>query len=275
MRVSWQKQVAWVKAWRLPAALMAVWVMTMIAIPIVRWTWGDGIKLYFIVASVVLQAVTVIVILLQGWGWRRTLKTAVFITLLTLIVEIIGSRTGLPFGQYAYTDLLQPQIMHVPLLIPLAWLMMLPPAWATASFLLRNGGEWKRRLGFIVLSGLSLTAWDLLLDPQMVSWDLWQWQEPGAYFGIPWLNYAGWFLTAALLTAILRPEGLPIRPLLVVYTVTWFLEVVGLALFWGMPGPAVVGGVAMYVFVWLGWRGAPPLRLNSHSVLGREAGQPS
>jgi putative membrane protein len=264
-----------VKAWRLPAALLVAWVMAMIAIPIVRWTLGDEIKLHFIVASVVLQAATVLVILLKGWGWRRTAKTAVLVTLITLIVEIIGSSTGLPFGQYAYTDLLQPQIMHVPLLIPLAWLMMLPPAWATASFLLRRGGGWKQRLGFILLSGLALTAWDLLLDPQMVSWNLWQWQEPGAYFGIPWLNYVGWFLTAALLTAILRPQKLPIRPLLIVYTVTWFLEVVGLALFWGMPGPAVVGGVAMYVFVWLGWRHAPPLRSESRPVLGREAGQPS
>ena len=40
--------------------------------------------------------------------------------------EAIGSKTGFPFGAYHYTDRLQPQLLGVPLLIPLAWLMMLP-----------------------------------------------------------------------------------------------------------------------------------------------------
>lgn len=243
----------------LPALLIGAWVVTMISIPIVRWTLGDGAKLPFINAGVLLQAVAVVVILGQAWGWRRALGTAVTISIFTFFVEAMGSTTGFPFGHYDYTDLLQPQLFGVPLLIPAAWLMMLPPAWATVAFLLpdrslKREQRRKRYALFVVLSALALTAWDLLLDPQMVAWNLWVWQEPGGYFGIPWLNFWGWFMTAVIVTLLLRPQNLPVRPLLVIYTITWFLEVVGLALFWGMPGPAVAGGLGMMLFVYIGWR---------------------
>lgn len=244
----------------LPTLLVVGWVLTMISIPIVRWTLGHGAKLPLINAGVLLQAAAVVVILWQAWGWRRTLTTAVTIALFTFLVEALGSTTGFPFGHYDYTDLLQPQLFGVPLLIPIAWLMMLPPAWATVAFLLptsHNSAPAQRRKQyalFVVLSALALTAWDLLLDPQMVAWNLWVWQEPGGYFGIPWLNFWGWFMTAVIVTLLVRPERLPVRPLLVIYTITWFLEVVGLALFWGMPGPALVGGLGMMLFVYIGWR---------------------
>jgi putative membrane protein len=187
-------------------------------------------------------------------------QTAVVIAILTFSVEALGSATGIPFGHYNYTELLQPQLLGVPLLIPVAWLMMLPPAWATVAFLTQNRkgegmAQRARRQGlFVTLSALALTAWDLLLDPQMVAWNLWVWNEPGGYFGIPWLNFGGWFLTAVLATLLVRPTNLPVRPLLIIYTITWFLEVVGLALFWGMPGPALAGGLAMMLFVFIGWR---------------------
>lgn len=244
--------------------LIAGWVLTMISIPIVRWTWGDAVKLPFINAGVLLQAAAVLVILYEAWGWRRMVATAVTIALFTLTVEALGAATGVPFGEYSYTDVLQPQVLGVPLLIPAAWLMMLPPAWATVGFLTqRRNVEAKRqrmwRQGLFVMgSALALTAWDLLLDPQMVAWNLWVWNEPGGYFGIPWQNFWGWFVTAAVLTAIIRPTQLPVRPLLIIYTITWFLEVVGLALFWGMPGPALAGGLGMMVFVYVGWRFRKP-----------------
>ena len=33
----------------------------------------------------------------------------------------------------------------------------------------------------------------------------WVWEVPGLYFGIPLINYAGWLLSAALLTVAVRP----------------------------------------------------------------------
>jgi lycopene beta-cyclase len=229
--------------------LVVVWVLTMVALPIVRYTASEAFFYGSIAFSVLVQAVVVMAIVQIAWGWVRTWQTLLIIAVLTWLVEVVGSATGLPFGQYSYTDNLQPQLAHVPLIIPLAWFMMLPPAWAIAQ---KVAG--RHKWAFILVSAAALTAWDLFLDPQMVAWDLWVWEQPGGYFGIPWLNYAGWFLTAVALTAVIRPRPLPIRPLLLIYTITWILETIGLLFFWGLIGPGLVGFVGMGFFVLLGWR---------------------
>ena len=90
----------------------------------------------------------------------------------------------------------------------------------------------------------------------MVNWGLWVWDQPGQYFGIPLVNYAGWFLVSALITVIARPPALPRRPLFLVYALTWLIEATGLVLFWALYGPAAAGFYRHGDFVALGW----PLR---------------
>ncbi len=138
------------------------------------------------------------------------------------------------------------------MLIPLAWGMMLPPAWAVASALV----DPRRRLAFAAVAALAFTAWDLYLDPQMVARGLWVWAQPSGYFGIPWINFFGWWLTATVVTWCVAPRDLEaaVRPLAVIYTLTWLLQAVGQGVFWGQPGPAAVGFVAMGVFAVLFWR---------------------
>jgi putative membrane protein len=111
-------------------SLLLIWLLTMISVPILKWVWGERAQQRGIVAGVLLQAATVLTVLLPAWGARRTLLTAVFVIVTGWAAEFLGSSTGFPFGRYHYTDRLQPQLMGVPLVIPLAWLMMLPPAWA-------------------------------------------------------------------------------------------------------------------------------------------------
>ena len=41
--------------------------------------------------------------------------------------ESIGVATGYPFGQYHYTGTLGPAVLGVPVLVPLAWVMMAYP----------------------------------------------------------------------------------------------------------------------------------------------------
>jgi putative membrane protein len=88
----------------------------------------------------------------------------------------------------------------------------------------------------------------------MVARGLWIWNEGGGYFGIPWVNFAGWWLSAASLTLIVRPDSLPRRPLLVIYTLTWLFQALGLGLFWGQPGPALIGLLVMGAFTYLAWK---------------------
>ncbi len=228
----------------------------MIALPIMNWIWGLETLPLGLTVSVLLQAAAVLLILRGGWGWQKTGGTAVLIAALTLFVEWLGSTTGFPFGSYHYTELMQPQIGGVPVLIPAAWFMMLPCAWAVAGQIQKQLPPRlaAKRWFFPLIAGLVFTAWDLFLDPQMVAWGLWTWDNPGGYFGIPWSNYVGWWGTAVLLTIFVRPKELPTKPLFMIYAITWFLETFGLLFFWDLAGPALVGGVVMGLFVWLGWR---------------------
>jgi putative membrane protein len=108
-------------------------------------------------------------------------------------------------------------------------------------------------LYFALLSGLALTAWDLYLDPQMVERNLWIWDQPGAYFGIPLVNFVGWVLVSSLLTLLIYPRNLPRQRLLIIYTLTWAFQAIGLGIFWGQPGPALVGFSVMGLFVGWAW----------------------
>ena len=247
---------------RLVYGVVVLWIVTMIGLPIMRWVWGDAALPAGITISVGVQIVAVIVILLHGWGWARKVAVVVLVVSAAWLVEFVGSSTGFPFGVYHYTDKLHPQLGGVPLLIPFAWLMMLPSAWALAYQIVGK----RRKVAFVLVSALAFTAWDLFLDPQMVGWGLWIWNDPGAFhfFGIPWVNYAGWLIASALITALalplLRLEQLPRRPLLILYAITWILETIGQLFFWGLPGPAVVGFMAMGLM--LLWTARKPFRLH-------------
>jgi putative membrane protein len=210
--------------------------------------------------GVLFQALAVLVILAHGWGWIRALSVAALVAATGWAIEAVGHTTGFPFGGYNYTPVLQPQLAGVPLLIPLAWMMMMPSSWAIAHILTRRLTGPKRTVAFVLCSMLAFTAWDLFLDPQMVGWNLWTWDDPSGftYFGIPWSNYAGWLFSSALITVVALPlmrlERLPLTPLLQVYALTLALECIGLLVFWGMPGPALVGTLGMgAMLLWAVW----------------------
>lgn len=247
--------------------LICVWLLSMISLPIVRWSFGDQILPALVGLSVLLQTITVIVILASRWEARRIASLVGVVVPSAWLIELIGSSTGLPFGNYTYTEQLTPQLAHVPLLIPLAWLMMLVPAWAVAYAICGQytGGK------FYLLSALAFTAWDLFLDPQMVGWGFWVWEaqqiSAASYFGIPWSNYIGWVLSALLLTwlvqSVVRFDELPVGPLLWIYSLTWLLEAAGLSVFWGLIGPALCGFLAMGAFVvWALWSQTRPTDRN-------------
>lgn len=240
-------------------ALVAAWTLAMITLPILLWTFGEGALPGGVLLSVVLLVTAGGWVLVRAWDVRRALGTMAAVVVLAWGVEWLGSTSGFPFGTYHYTARLQPQLFNVPLLVPLAWLMMLPSAWGIAGLIVGTLHTPQRRAAFVAVSALAFTAWDLFLDPQMVNWGFWLWSNPGDlnYFGIPIVNYAGWLFASMVMTAVVRPPELPrgaLPPLLLIYGVTIFLQTIGVGIFWGMPGPAVCGLVGMGVMLALAVR---------------------
>jgi putative membrane protein len=143
--------------------LLIAWVAALLAMPVMQWAAGHPGLVAGVFLGVLLQASLVILWLAQAASVRRAMLIVVTVAVAAWASEVLGWKTGIPFGAYHYTESLQPQLLGVPLLIPLAWLMMLPPAWAVAQ---RVTGR-RSGIAFIAVSALAFTAWDLFLDPQM------------------------------------------------------------------------------------------------------------
>lgn len=133
--------------------------------------------------------------------WRNALIFFGLSTVISWSFEEIGVRTGLIYGAYHYTDLLGPKLGHIPVLIPLAWFMMIYPAYVIATLILDGTirpTQWTtlRILGRALTAGMVMTAWDLVIDPGMSApGGAWVWEQGGPYFGVPLQNFAGWLLT--------------------------------------------------------------------------------
>jgi putative membrane protein len=91
---------------------------------------------------------------------------------------------------------------RVPALIPVSWFLMALPAWVLARAALRRN---EARAARIAVAALWLVAWDLALDPAMsFLTPYWVWAESGPYYGMPWVNLLGWYVTGLALMAVIE-----------------------------------------------------------------------
>lgn len=154
---------------------------------------------FFAQAHIVLAFAVLATTLTRRLG-IRWLPSLAGIYLLSLGSEHLGTGYGLPFGSYEYTGLLGLRAgPRVPALIPLSWFLMAMPSWVLARAATRG------RLSVAIPVGAAgLVLWDLALDPAMSSLaPYWRWEDTGPYYGMPWLNLLGWFVTGLGLMAIL------------------------------------------------------------------------
>ena len=179
-----------------------------------------------------------------GWALERYGKKAFLLFGVAfgfgLLVEWFGKTFGVPFGSYSYTAP-GPSLLGVPLLIPLGWWAFTLIAVAVVP--------WRGRLW---LAPLALVAWDLGLDPLMVEKGFWRFAEDGVYYGVPWTNFAGWYVSGVVLVWVLlrlepRLRAESSLDLRLVFLAQAFLISVGL-IFFGLPVAGVVTLVAMLCF---------------------------
>jgi putative membrane protein len=133
------------------------------------------------------------------YRFRELLVFAAITLVVSNIFENLSILTGFPFGHYYYTDGLGPKLFLVPILIGPAYLGTGYLAWTLARILL--GATDKRLPGHEVwavpvLASFLMVAWDLSFDPLASTiGHSWIWLQGGNYFGVPFSNYLGWFLT--------------------------------------------------------------------------------
>jgi putative membrane protein len=183
-------------------------------------------------AAIVIHVAGAIGILLQAeWFVRMTPVNLVVMLLLTLwttgepsrnllrffaaawtvgmATEMIGTNTGILFGDYAYGAVLGPGILGVPLLIGCNWFLILRTSSGVATRLaavLKPGGGGNGTAAATsepwtipLLGALLATFFDWVMEPVAVRLGYWTWRGDGS---IPALNYLTWFGVAWLLLSL-------------------------------------------------------------------------
>lgn len=229
--------------WSLVGAAIAV----QIAYPLMPELWRTPVT----VTSVVVFFAAAVADVARLHGLTGAVSLVVIAGGGGLAAEAVGVATGFPFGSYAYTGTLGPELIGVPVVVPLAWVMMAWPALVVARTLVTRGPA------VVAVGACALTAWDVFLDPQMVAAGHWAWfaPDPGLPLipGVPLTNYAGWLLVSTVLMALLqlaiprdgrRPQR-PSGPAATLYLWVYASSVMAHAVFFGLPGSAITGSVIM------------------------------
>lgn len=132
---------------------------------------------------------------------RRVILRLVAVAAFGLVFELCGVRYGLPFGRYVYTGVLQPTIFGVPLVMAFAWMVLV--AYLKQILLRLNVSAW---LGALI-AAVWMTTIDLVIDPLAANQlNYWRWVEAGSYYGIPWSNFAGWFVCSLSIFVLFRRQ---------------------------------------------------------------------
>jgi uncharacterized membrane protein len=164
-----------------------------------RWSMAGGGAVYMISGAI---AVSIYAYRNLGlWHWLSFMLPALAVS---TGAELLGTSTGFPFGAYHYLTGLGYKISGlVPFTIPLSWFYLGFSAYLLAYMGLAGLGR-LRVPGAVALGSLLLTSWDFVLDPAMsqTTMPFWAWDQPGAFFGMPYQNFAGWFGTGAVFMTI-------------------------------------------------------------------------
>ncbi|WP_049979334.1 bisanhydrobacterioruberin hydratase [Halolamina rubra] len=116
-------------------------------------------------------------------------------------IEIVGVTTGWPYGFFEYGVSLGPMLGGVPLALPVFFLPLVANAYLLCLLLL---GTLADRALPRLLSVIALVlAMDVVLDPGAVALGFWLYEGGGAFYGVPWSNYAGWMLSATVAVVVL------------------------------------------------------------------------
>jgi putative membrane protein len=170
---------------------------------LLRIPGGIGIKTLFLMLFSIFHAAYVL-------GWRHTLLFFGITVAVSWSYEHVGVETGLIYGAYHYTDALGLKLGHVPIIIPIAWFMMIYPSYIIANLvgsgrqMMMDKNNYSNNPTTLVeilwlsfLSAVIMTAWDLVVDPYLSgpTERAWIWEDGGQYFGVPLHNFGGWLLT--------------------------------------------------------------------------------
>lgn len=125
--------------------------------------------------------------------------------LITYFLEVIGVKTGLVFGDYAYGNTLGLKLFDVPLIIGFNWVLVVLGAIKLSLKIFDD-------YFFVALfTGIFSVVFDFFLEPIAIKLDYWNWEG----IKVPLQNYFAWFVIAFLFSILFQKMKLKIQSTLV------------------------------------------------------------
>jgi len=126
---------------------------------------------------------------------RRAAAALLALTAYAYGIEYVGVTTGWPYGAFEYGIDLGPMLFGaVPVGLPVFFFPLVLNSYLLCLLLLDDRAASPLvRLPVVVGTVLAV---DFVLDPGAVALGFWAYDGGGAYYGVPWSNYAGWVLSA-------------------------------------------------------------------------------
>ena len=127
---------------------------------------------------------------------RKATLALVALTVYSYGIELVGVRTGWPYGEFSYGVDLGPMLFgEVPLGLPVFFFPLVLNAYLLVLLLLGDRAE--SALPRLLATLATVLLVDLVLDPGAVAIGFWEYQVE-AFYGVPWSNYRGWLLSGAV-----------------------------------------------------------------------------
>ena len=111
--------------------------------------------------------------------------------LFTFLMEALGVATGAVFGEYAYGATMRVQLLGVPLVIAINWVVLVLAGNTLSRKLFRQP------VAAAAGAGIFIAVYDYFIEPLAIKLDYWQWATGT---DIPLQNYLAWAVIAFLLS---------------------------------------------------------------------------
>lgn len=173
--------------------IKAVLVVNIISAPIIYLT--RDLVIFPIILQIVLLclAFASFYLLYKSTNIKLAIIIFLVIGIYGLLIETISIKTGFPYSRFNYSDMMGYKVADiVPYTIFLIWPTLVISAYSLSEFISKKG------ISKIVITTLLLLLLDLVFDPVATELGFWIWEEPGLYYGVPFLNFIGWIFSALI-----------------------------------------------------------------------------
>lgn len=143
-----------------------------------------------------LQFLSLLIYLFLKYHYKPVIFVIPALLVCGFVLEYVGVKTSFPFGSYSYSEILQPQILNVPIAISISWVVVV-----VSSFLIVSSVKSINSFSMVVYSAILVLGFDFMLEPfaSFVN-SFWIW----SHAAVPVQNYISWFIVGILFSYFLK-----------------------------------------------------------------------